>query len=321
MSIDDELLKSIMQNDPERAEAFLKGKNPYEARGAYNQSLNDFLRQNYEAKNLAPKKIASLFEPRQQPLTTNIKTVNPVQSTPESFIRANKQDIMTRNFGKNVDAAYEPGENISARRIWLRPDTDASSILHEYGHDNDLINKGFEGRPNNYSPDQLKENMYRYSLNNGTNRFLEDLPIEVRTKLLNDKWSGVDNPEKSMAEAATPMGTEEIMQARRAANARASYIEGGIGADNFWEGHHERGLFEKEALSDLVNKGQIGEALVPQLVGNSAVIAAAEIARRNPDLNPLAIQGAGEGSDIVPREENNGYNSIQKMYLDKKYGR
>lgn len=321
MATTGELLKSIMENDPERAQAFLKNRNPYEARDAYGEELNNFLLDNYNSKSLSTKNIKDLFLERENSITSNVKIVKPKISTPEQFIPANKQDYMTKNFGKNINGAYEVSEfKGHPGKIYIRPDTSLATILHEYGHDNDLRNKGFESKQTNYSPDRLRENNFRPTLNDGTSRFLNDLPEDVRNKVLRDRWSGVDTPEKALAEAATPRGMQEIHRARGAERARAKLMTGAEGADNYWEGHHERGLFEKEALSDLATKGQIGAATTEALIGTALPIAVhyANQATHG-EFNPLDIKSAGEGSDIIPRgPEEQQYNSLQEMYRQKK---
>jgi len=309
-----------MENDPERAQAFLKNKNPYEVRNAYGDELNNFLLDNYDAKSLKPKNIKDLFLERENPLTSNIQIVKPKISTPDQFIPASKQDYMTRNHGKNISGAYEVSE-ISGYpgKIYIRPDTSLATILHEYGHDNDLRNKGFDSKQTSYNPDVLRENSYRPSLNNGTSRFLNDLPEDVRNKLLQDKWSGINSPEKALAEAATPTGNQEIIQAKRAGMARAKFITGAEGADKYWKGHHERGIFEKEALSDLATKGQIGASTVESMAGMALPIAVhyANQATHG-EFNPLDIKSAGEGSEVEANHEQ-PYNSLRELYRQKKF--
>ena len=319
MATSGELLKSIMENDPERAQAFLKNRNPYEVRNAYGDELNNFLLDNYDSKSLSSKNIKDLFLKRENLITSNVKIVKPKISTPEQFIPQNKQDYMTKNFGKNVNGAYEASEfDGHPGKIYIRPDTSLATTLHEYGHDNDLRNKGFESKQTSYSPDVLRENKYRPSLNDGTSRFLNDLPEDVRNKLLQDKWSGVNSPEKALAEAATPSGIQEIHQARKAGMARAKFITGAEGADKYWEGHHERGIFEKEALGDLATKGQIGAATTEALVGAALPIAVhyANQATHG-EFNPLDIKSAGEGSEVEANHEQ-PYGSVQELYRQKK---
>lgn len=60
-----------------------------------------------------------------------------------------------------------------------------------------------------------------------------------------------------------------------------------------------------------------GEYGAAQL-GAIAPLAAGYIVNKYPELNPIGIQAAGEGSDVVPQDQNAGYNSLAQLYKQKK---
>jgi hypothetical protein len=302
MATTGELLRAILENDPERAQSYLKTADPFEVRSAYKSELTDFIEGNYNsgATEANPQewghaKIKEFFPGARVPLTNNIRYV---KESPTG------QDTLSQ---QGANGTWRPSDRLIRARP---PGIDSlSTRLHELGHDNDFINKdfealhyGYDGATYDKNPIKISDRKIvlpeKFQQSSQGIRFEQDMLNESpkgHNQLMKDFRSGGVSEEL----ARNALGYKDVNKYDRMMT-RAGYATGEPMAEKFWDGHHASGLFEKEALKDLATRGFIREA---SMLGLQAV--------------PIAVEGIEE---YFPGITRSALNKTKNFFMDSTSG-